>query len=178
MSPKLTENFFRRDVLNVAPDLLGNIIVRKFDDGSIEKYIICEVEAYRGEEDLACHASKGRTERTDVMYHRGGCMYVYLIYGIHWMLNIVCGEKDNPQAVLIRGVEQFNGPGKLSKELQIEKSFNTESIEMSTRIWIEKNPNLKNKKIKTEKRIGIDYSGNIWKNKLWRFILDNLKSKC
>lgn len=173
MNNRLTEKFFCRDVLDVAPDLLGNIIARKFDDGSIKKYIICEVEAYRGEDDLACHASKGHTARTDVMYNKGGCIYVYLIYGIHWMLNIVTAEKNIPQAVLIRSIERYNGPGKLSKELQINKSFNAENVEESNRIWIEKNPNLTDKKIKLAKRIGIDYSGDIWKNKLWRFILDN-----
>ncbi|MDA3780179.1 MAG: DNA-3-methyladenine glycosylase, partial [Bacteroidales bacterium] len=123
MNQKLTEKYFCRDVLDVAPDILGNFLVRKFPDGSIKKYIIYEVEAYRGEEDLACHASKGRTARTEVMYNKGACIYVYLIYGIHWMLNIVTGEKNNPQAILIRSIEQFNGPGKLSKELQIDKTF-------------------------------------------------------
>ncbi|MEA3317272.1 MAG: DNA-3-methyladenine glycosylase [Bacteroidota bacterium] len=172
MNTKLTEKFFSRDVLDVAPDLIANVIVRKFDDGTIKKYRIAEVEAYRGEEDLACHASKGRTPRTDVMYNKGGCIYVYLIYGMHWMLNIVCGDSENPQAVLIRCVEQYNGPGKLTKELQIDKSFNRENLETSDRIWIESNTEIKNKRIKKEKRVGIDYSGKVWKNKLWRFILD------
>jgi DNA-3-methyladenine glycosylase len=66
---RLSRDFFTRDVLDVAPDLLGKYIVRKFDNGQISKYVITEVEAYRGEEDLACHASKGRTKRTEIMYH-------------------------------------------------------------------------------------------------------------
>ena len=85
---RLKRDFFSRDVLEVAPELLGKNLVRKVE-GQIEKYLITEVEAYRGEKDLACHASKGRTPRTEIMYHNGGLVYVYLIYGMYWMLNIV-----------------------------------------------------------------------------------------
>jgi len=83
---KLDDLFFQRDVLEVAPDLIGKILVRQFDNGEILRYRITETEAYRGSEDLACHASKGRTNRTEVMYHSGALIYVYLIYGIHWKL--------------------------------------------------------------------------------------------
>jgi len=170
-SSSLHKSFFLRDVLEVAPDLLGKYLVRKFPNGNIEKYLITETEAYRGEEDLACHASKGRTPRTEVMYHKGGLVYVYLIYGMYWMLNIVTGNENNPQAVLIRGIKDFNGPGKLTKHLQIDKSFYGEDLNSSNRLWIEDNRNHGNLEIFKSKRIGIDYAGDIWKNKLWRFFI-------
>nr|MQY80600.1 DNA-3-methyladenine glycosylase [Bacteroidota bacterium] len=111
---KLGKSFYNRDVLTVAPELLGKVLVRKFDNGIISRFVIEEVEAYRGKEDLACHASKGRTSRTEIMYHEGGKIYVYLVYGMYWMLNIVTGENSIPQAVLIRRIEGFSGPGKLT----------------------------------------------------------------
>lgn len=169
---RLGEDFFGRDVLVVAPDLLGKTIVRKFSDGNIKKFTITEVEAYRGEKDLACHASKGRTQRTEVMYWQGGYIYVYLIYGIHYLLNFVTAEKENPQAVLIRGVDNIIGPGRVSKALQIDKGLNKESLLSSENIWVE-NSNLK-PKYKTAPRIGIDYAGEVWKNKAWRFLVNNM----
>ncbi len=170
--PRLSTDFFIRDVLNVAPNLLGKILVRKFDAGEIRKYQITEVEAYRGEQDLACHASKGRTPRTEIMYHEGGHVYVYLIYGMYWMLNFVTEKDGIPQAVLIRGIEGFNGPGKLTKNLLIDKSFYGEDLNTSNRLWIEENNTFSKIKYKTTPRIGIDYAGEIYKNKPWRFVLD------
>ena len=103
MDRKLQDReFFRRDVLCVAPDLVGRILVRRLPDGTLLRARITETEAYRGEQDTACHASRGRTQRTEVLYHDGGTIYVYLCYGMHWMLNIVTGHADEPQAVLIR----------------------------------------------------------------------------
>lgn len=170
---RLQRSFFTRDVLEVAPDLLGKYLVRKFDDGKINRFLITEVEAYRGQEDLACHASKGRTPRTEIMYHEGGHIYVYLIYGMYWMLNFVTGKKDIPQAVLIRGIEGFNGPGKLTKNLSIDKSFYGEDLISGNRLWIENEMKSSEFKIKTTPRIGIDYAGEVYKNKLWRFVLDH-----
>ncbi len=165
---KLKKDFFLNDVLEVAPNLLGKTLVRKFADGTIKKYIITETEAYRGEEDLACHCSKGKTPRTSIMYEEGGKIYVYLIYGMYWMLNFVCYKEGVPQAVLIRGIVGFNGPGKLTKELQINKDFNNKDISITKEIWIENNN--KTAEYKTKPRVGIDYAGEIWKNKAWRFI--------
>lgn len=99
MAERLTKSFYQRDVLEVAPDLLGKIIVRKFDNYAIQQFKITEVEAYRGMEDLACHAAKGRTNRTEIMFREGGLVYVYLIYGMYWMLNIVTGFENEPAAV-------------------------------------------------------------------------------
>lgn len=169
---RLQREFFTRDVLEVAPDLLGKYLVRQLGHEKTAKYIITEVEAYRGQEDLACHASKGRTSRTEIMYHTGGHIYVYLIYGMYWMLNFVTGKKDIPQAVLIRGIEGFDGPGKLTKSLHIDKSFYGKDLVSDNKIWIEDSPGTSVTKIKTTPRIGIDYAGEIYKNKLWRFVLE------
>lgn len=170
---RLQKSFFIRDVLEVAPDLLGKYLVRKFEDGRIEKYLITEVEAYRGEKDLACHASKGRTPRTEIMYHEGGHIYVYLVYGMYWMLNFVTAGKNIPQAVLIRGVKGFDGPGKLTKHLSIDKSFYGEDLNTSDRLWIENGLKFSDIKYMKTPRIGINYAGKIYKNKLWRFIFDD-----
>jgi len=170
--PRLQKDFFTRDVLLVAPDLLGKFLVRRFEDGKIKKHRITEVEAYRGEEDLACHANKGRTPRTEIMYHEGGHIYVYLIYGMYWMLNFVTEKEGIPQAILIRGIEGFDGPGKLTKNLQIDKSFYGENLNISQRLWIEDGLSSLEIKYKTTPRIGIDYAREIYKNKLWRFVLD------
>ena len=167
MTDRLSPDFFLRDVLDVAPALIGKLLVRQFDDGRIERYRIVETEAYRGTEDLACHASKGRTPRTEVMFQEGGKVYVYLIYGMYWLLNLVTGNEGDPSAVLIRGIEGFSGPGRLGRELQLDKSFYGENLSTSSRIWVEDAEPVA--EIKTSKRIGIGYSGEEWENKLWRF---------
>jgi len=165
---RLSPEFFAQDAVTMAEKLLGKTLVRTWDDGSKSRYTITETEAYLGEEDAACHASKGRTPRTEVMYAKGGVIYVYLIYGIYWMLNIVSGSEDHPQAVLIRGLNQITGPGKVGRELKIDKSFYGESLEFSQRLWIEDAPELAD--FCTDVRVGIDYAGDEWKNKPWRFI--------
>jgi len=165
---RLGKDFFDRDVLLVAPELLGKIIVRTFENGECKRFMITETEAYRGEEDLACHASKGRTPRTEVMYHSGGSIYVYLIYGMYWMLNFVTEKENNPQAVLIRGIENIKGPGRVSKILEVSKELYGESLINSEKIWVEDNDS--HVDCTTDVRVGIDYAGDIWKNKKWRFI--------
>ena len=169
MGDRLPLDFFIRDVLEVAPELLGKLLVRQFDDGRIERYRITEVEAYRGIEDRACHASKGRTPRTDVMFAQGGTVYVYLIYGQYWLLNLVTGFEGDASAVLIRGVNGFPGPGRVGRELQLDRSFYGESLIHSPRIWVEDAEPVS--EIKTSKRIGVEYSGEEWAGKLWRFYL-------
>lgn len=164
----VNRDFFERDVLVVAPELLGMFLCRKMEDGSILQYRITETEAYDGNGDLACHASKGRTNRTEVMFHEGGHVYVYLIYGMYWMINIVTGKINQPQAVLIRGLEHCYGPGRLTKSLQIDKSFYGEDLCASDRIWIATDNS--QHEILTGKRIGVDYAGD-WKNKEWRFFI-------
>lgn len=166
---RLKREFFTRDVLDVAPDLPGKIICIKQADGETGRYEITEVEAYRGTEDKACHASKGRTARTEIMFQEGGRLYIYLIYGMYWMLNIVTGVTNNPQAVLIRGVENLNGPGVLTRSLSIDKSFYGEDLGTSERIWIEDAGVIRS--IKTSPRIGIDYAGEYWKERPWRYFV-------
>ena len=165
---RLSPAFFLRDVLEVAPDLIGKILVRRFDDARVERYRIIETEAYRGIEDLACHASKGRTPRTEVMFGEGGTVYVYLIYGMYWLLNLVTGEEGNASAVLIRGIEGFSGPGRAGRALQLDKSFYGENLASSSRIWVEDAEPVS--EIKISKRIGIGYAGE-WADKPWRFYL-------
>jgi DNA-3-methyladenine glycosylase len=167
---RIPNDFFLQDAITLAPKLLGKKIIRKYNDNTIEEYTITEVEAYYGEEDLACHASKGRTKRTEVMYHEGGKLYVYLIYGMYWMLNIVCGPEDHPQAILIRGVKNISGPGRVGKTLQLDKSFYGEDLSTSERIWIYGHTN-EQSTYQCSNRIGVDYAGKIWKNKKWRFSL-------
>lgn len=166
----IDEEFFHRDCLEVAPDLVGKYIVRRLENGEEIRLLITETEAYRGTEDKACHASKGRTPRTEVLYGESGVIYVYLCYGIHWLLNVITGEKEQPQGVLIRACEGFEGPARLTKKLQIDKSFNLEKINGNSRLYFE-DTGLK-AKIKTAKRVGIDYAGEEWASKPWRFILD------
>lgn len=162
-------NFFLKDAVTFAQYLLGKTIVRTWDDAAESRYTITETEAYLGEEDLACHASKGRTQRTEILYAEGGHIYVYLIYGMYWMLNIVSGPKDHPQAVLIRGVQNIAGPGRVGKALQLDKSFNGEHINSSTRIWIEDAPTVNN--YTCSPRVGSDYASDEWRDLPWRFTL-------
>jgi DNA-3-methyladenine glycosylase len=166
---RLTTGFYKQDAITVAEKLLGKVLVRVSEDGSISRYVITETEAYFGEEDLACHASKGRTKRTEIMYSTGGYLYVYLIYGMYWMLNIVTGDENHPEAVLIRGINDIIGSGKVGRELKIDKSFYGEDLTDSNRIWLEDAPDVTN--FYTAPRIGIDYAEVEWKNKKWRFIL-------
>lgn len=164
---RLGKQFFTRDVLMVAEDLLGTHLVRVRPDGAVLRFLVTEVEAYKGREDLACHASKGRTPRTEIMFSRGGFAYVYLIYGMYWMLNVVAGPANEPQAVLIRGLKGCKGPGRLTRLLQIDKSFNGEDFLTSPRIWFESGA--KPSSIKKSPRINVDYAGEYWANVPWRF---------
>lgn len=168
-SESLGINFYRQDAVTVAEKLLGKILVRRFEDGTIARYRITETEAYLGEEDKACHASKGRTPRTEIMYADGGTIYVYFIYGMYWLLNVVTATENNPQAVLIRGIENIIGPGRVGRELKIDRSFYGESLLRSERMWIENALDTEN--FITLPRVGIDYAGEIWQNKPWRFVL-------
>jgi DNA-3-methyladenine glycosylase len=166
---RLGADFFTRDVLDVAPGLLSKVLAIRSDDGVTSRYIISETEAYRGSEDKACHASKGRTNRTEIMYHEGGRLYVYFVYGMYWMLNIVTGAKNDPQAVLIRSFENCYGPGRVTKLLGIDKSFYGEDLTVSSRIWIEDSGF--SPVYEAGLRIGIDYAGEFWKAKPWRYYI-------
>jgi len=168
---KLTRTFFNRPTLKVAKELLGKFLVRKIG-GKVIKAMITETEAYCGPKDLACHASKGRTKRTEVMFGPAGHAYVYLIYGMYYCLNIVTEDKGYPAAVLIRAVDAagVNGPGKLCRFFKIDKTFNGEDLIKSKRLWVEEGIKIKPRQIKRGKRIGVDYAGE-YKDKPWRFFL-------
>ena len=170
MNKRLGRGFFNQDVLVVAPQLLGKQLVRRYPDGTIATYIITETEAYRGEKDLACHASKGRTPRTEVMYGEGGHLYMYLIYGMYWMLNVVTGIVGVPQAVLFRGLREASGPGRLTRLIKVDKDFYGEDLISSDRIWVEECETLTH--YSTCPRVGIDYAGEPWKDMPWRFLMN------
>ncbi len=143
---------------------------------------ITEVEAYIGEDDLACHASKGKTKRTEVMYEKAGHAYVYLIYGMYHCMNIVTEARGFPAAILIRSGEiegvplkETNGPGKLCRFLGIDRSFNGWDVTKGKKLWIEPGEDVAEDRVKMGKRIGVDYAGPC-KEYLWRFeIADHSK---
>lgn len=162
---KLGYGFFHRPCPEVARDLVGKLLVRSTPE-EIVKLRITETECYCGEDDTACHASRGRTQRTEVMYREAGTVYVYLCYGIHWMLNIVTGETDEPQAALIRACAEAPGPGKLTKRLGITGALNRGSI-LGNELWIEDDGF--RCQIKQDKRVGIGYASQEDQDRLWRF---------
>ncbi len=165
------KSFFKKRPLEIAPLILGSYLaVRK--KGKISRFLINEIEVYDGEEDLANHASSGKTERTKIMYEEGGVLYVYIVYGMHYMLNIVTGEGDYPSAILIRGVEGIEGPGRLTKALGIDKSYNGLLVGDKSGVWIEKGLKIHKKKIKKLPRVGVDYAGAKWSKKPFRYLLN------
>ena len=166
---RLPREFFIRDVLAVAPELIGKTMVVRLREDDYVRLMINDVEAYRGNEDKACHASKGRTPRTEIMFHEGGHLYIYFIYGMYWMLNVVAGPESVPHAVLIRGAGLYKGPGVLTKSTGIDRSFYGEDLVISDRIWFEDTG--ANPAFKTGPRIGIEYSGDYWMTRPWRFFV-------
>ena len=171
----LKKDFFNRPVLRVARDLLGADICVGQKKGQVMKMTVNETEAYFGEEDLACHASKGKTPRNEVMYGEAGVIYLYLCYGMHWLLNIVCEKEGYPAAVLLRGVFEVNGPGRLTKKLGIEGKLNRQKANRSNGLWFEKGKPFE-KEIKTGPRIGVSYAGEYWAKKPYRFWFSNPES--
>jgi len=184
MKKILSSKFFDRGVLAVCPELLGKYLV--INRGWKEVwFMITEIEAYDGQEDLACHARFGKTDRNAVMFGHPEHWYVYLCYGMYWMLNIVTGPWKHPSAILIRAVksstlkgtpsfikeDKLDGPGKITKNLWIDKRFNWKKADKKSWLRIEDRWVIV-KRYKTDKRIGVDYAGR-WAKKKWRFILVN-----
>lgn len=149
-----------------ARALVGKILVRRLADGTELRARITETEAYFGEADTACHACHGRTKRTEVLYHPAGTIYVYLCYGIHWMLNLVTGPADDPQAVLIRGVEGASGPGRVTKFLSIDKSLNDTALGEGLSL---EDDGFTPARIEASPRVGIGYAAPEDQARLWRF---------
>lgn len=166
---KLNAAFYHRPCLEVAEALVGKVLVHNTPQGQL-RLRIAETEAYCGETDTACHAHKGRTNRTEVLYAKAGTIYIYLCYGIHWLLNIVTGEEERPEAVLIRACFNAMGPGKLTKALSITGELNRQSITDSD-LWIEDDGYVCC--VETDKRVGIGYASVEDQNKLWRFKIKN-----
>jgi len=164
----LRNDFFNRPVQRVARELLGNDLCVIQENGGIIRMTVNETEAYDGEKDLACHASMGKTPRNEVMYGEAGVIYLYLCYGMHWLLNIVCGDNGYPAAVLLRGTNEVKGPGRLTKSLGIDGRLNRKSATRSNGLWFEQQKSA-SFDIKTGPRIGVTYAGEYWAKKPYRF---------
>lgn len=170
----LSRDFFRESSLKVAPLLLGKFLIRSYRGREIFG-MITETEAYDGVEDRACHASRGCTERTKIMFGPPGHFYVYLVYGMYWMLNIVTGPSGHPAAVLIRGLrteeDVIDGPGKVTGFMKIGKNFNGQFASPESGLWVEdRGVVIPVNRIKKSPRIGVQYAGE-WAKKEWRFHL-------
>ena len=171
MASILNKDFFNRSTLDVAQELIGKELCRRLGKGKILRAIICETEAYDGFEDRASHAHRGVTPRNAVMFGPPGYAYVYLCYGIHWLLNIATREKGYPAAVLIRGVEEIRGPGRLTKHFQIDGAFNGQLLTRASGLWIEDSAiTIQPEEINATPRIGINYAGPEWSTVPWRFL--------
>ena len=164
---KLTADFYTQPATIIAKELCGKLFCIKSEDGAVRKYRITETECYYGEEDTACHAHKGRTERTETLYRKGGILYVYLCYGIHNLMNIITGPENHPEGVLIRGLEGYNGPGKLTKALGITRDHNSISLTDSGFIWCEDDGFTC--ELTASPRVGIDYAEEADRLRPWRF---------
>ena len=173
MPSPLPRSFYSRGTLTVARELLGMHLVHAYDGRRCVGRIV-EVEAYKGPEDLAAHSSKGRTQRTEVMFGPAGHAYVYLIYGFWNCLNVVTATDGVPHAVLIRALEPIegidnttHGPGLLCRALEIDRTLNGADL-LGERLWIEKPARFVKPRVTRATRIGVDYAGD-WAHKPWRF---------
>lgn len=163
-------DFYKQDAISLAQNLVGKWLETNID-GKVVRAQISETEAYLGADDSASHSYKGkRTNRTETMYMEGGAIYIYLCYGMHYLLNIVSGEKDDPQAVLIRALVQANGPAKATKFLNINKLLNGQSIIDNTQISLWDDGI--NYSYTTAKRVGINYALEKDRDAPLRFILN------
>ena len=170
----LPRSYFNRPTLTVARSLVGKYLIRCIDGREIAGKIV-EVEAYVGSKDRACHASKGRTQRTEVMFGPAGVAYVYLIYGMYHCLNVVTEREEFPSAVLIRAIEidgeLIDGPGRLCRALEIDRRFNLVDLTIGESLWFEDRGEVVGRgTVGAYPRIGVDYAGK-WAEKLWRFRL-------
>lgn len=169
---KILRSFYQRDAEKLARDLIGAILVLA-GPGREYRARIVETEAYLGPHDLACHSSKGRTARTEVMFGPAGHAYVYLIYGMHEMFNIVAGRTGSGQAVLVRAAEplddweaRLSGPGRLTRAFGITRSLNGLDLTAET-LYLVRDPSFR-PKIQKAKRVGVEYAG-VWEHRLLRF---------
>lgn len=161
---RLSYEFYHRPCLEVAKDLVGKVLVYKG-----KQLRISETEGYCGESDTACHASRGRTKRNEVLYADAGTIYVYLCYGMHWMLNVITGDSEDPQGVLIRACVEAPGPGRLTKRLGITGEVNRQNAVEGSELWIGDDGFRCD--IRTDMRVGIGYASQEDQDKPWRFIM-------
>lgn len=189
MKKKLKRIFFLRPTLEVAKNLLGKYIIHQIGKCQIVGKIV-EAEAYIGPKDKASHGYLGkRTPRNQAEYLIGGHIYIYLVYGMYWQLNITTNKASKPECALIRALEPIeglpkiknqnakltNGPGKLCRYLKLNGSHYGLDVTKSKEVWLEdRGDKVKSNQIVTTKRIGIDYAGPYWASRRWRFyIKDN-----
>jgi DNA-3-methyladenine glycosylase len=175
----LGRSYFNRSTLEVARDLIGKYLTRQTSNGLLSGRIV-ETEAYIGPEDLACHASRGRTARTDVMFGPAGVAYVYLIYGMYHCLNVVTEREGYPAAVLIRAVEEtastslIDGPGRVCRSFDIDRELNRWDLTQCERLWLEdRGERVGDHEVLAAPRIGVEYAGE-WAAKPFRFRLARL----
>ena len=161
----LPYEFYHRHALEVAPELVGKLLVC---NGKALR--ISETEAYCGTADTACHAHKGRTKRTEVLYADAGTIYVYLCYGMHWLMNVITGDKEDPQGVLIRACVEAPGPGRLTKALGIDGTHNRGCIYDGGALYIADDGFACTAGV--DKRVGIGYASQEDQDRLWRFVLE------
>lgn len=163
----LTPDYFSAPATRLACELPGKLICRRCEDGSVIRARITETECYFGEEDTACHASRGRTPRTEALYLPGGRAYVYLCYGMHELFNIVTGPAEHPEAVLIRGVESAEGPGRATKLLGITRAYNRLELTPEVGLWLEDDGI--SPEYEALPRVGIGYASEADQARLWRY---------
>lgn len=168
-------DFFNRKAPVIARELIGQVLVRQTSSG-VKRLEITEVEAYCGFDDLASHARFGKTKRNTPMFGPPAVTYIYFTYGIHWLLNIVCGPEDYPSAVLIRAAGGIVGPARLTKALQIDGIVNNQKLGKELGLWIEGGRKVPPSQIIKTPRVGIAYAGT-WVEKPWRFVLKETRTK-
>ena len=167
----LAREFFDRPADRVARELLGCRLAVRGRDGRVTRHVVFETEAYLGSHDLACHGSRGMTARNAVMFGPAGVWYVYLCYGMHWMLNVVTGPAGEPAAVLIRGLGDHVGPGRLTRALGIDRGFDGRPAARATGLWLEPGSPVPPRLVSRTPRIGVGYAG-AWAEKPLRFVAD------
>jgi len=167
----LPSAFFARRADSVARELLGCWLVVRHGKGQFERHVIVETEAYLGPQDLACHGRTGPTARNRAMFGPAGHWYVYLCYGMHWMLNIVTGQEGVPAAVLIRGAGTAIGPGRLTKAVGVDRRYDGQPAACQTGLWLETGVGVPRRRIERTPRIGVDYAGE-WAAKPLRYVVE------
>lgn len=167
----LEPEFFDRPALKVGRELLGKFLVR-VREGKEIALPVTELEVYDGHKDRASHAFRGKTARNQVMFGDAGYLYIYFVYGMYWMLNVVVGPKDYPAAILIRGVGDIWGPGKLTRFLGIDKKLNAKLAVPASGLWFEdRDRKVPARLIERTGRVGVSYAGAEWAKKPYRFML-------